>query len=69
MGSQSLTRSGAEQSDNSGGKAHGADVVDDGREAFEDVKAAHNEDGQEQGVVVKDAKSGSFVFGDLVLFP
>ena len=64
-----LTRTGAEQSHDSSGKTHGSDIVDHGREAFEDIKAADNKDSQEQNVVVKDAESGSFIFGYFVLFP
>ena len=64
-----LTSTGAEQSDDSSGKAHGSDIVDHGREAFEDIKAADDKDSQEQSIVVKDAEGGSFIFGNFVLFP
>ena len=58
-----------QKGDNPGGHGHGADIVDHGAEGLEDVEGADDEDGQEQGVVVKDAEGGGLVLSDLVLFP
>ena len=62
-------RSSGQKGDDPGGHGHGAHVVDHGGKGLEDVERADDQDGQEQGVVVKDAKGGGLVLGDLVLFP
>ena len=66
---QKLLRTSGQKSHNSSCHEHSSDIVNNRGEGLEDVEGANDENGQEQSVVVKDAKSGSFIFGYLIFLP
>ena len=58
-------RSGGEESDKSGSKRHGSNVVDGGAEASEDVEGNEDEESEKHRVVEEDRKSCRLVLGNL----
>jgi len=58
-----------EQGDESGADTHAQNVVDMRALASQEVERRHDEDGEEEGVVVEDGESRGLVFGNFVLLP
>ena len=65
----SLFGAGREKGEKSAGREDGQDVVDRGVEGPENVEGRHNDQNQEEGVVVEYGEGGGLVIGDLILLP